>query len=259
MSAPHHGKPAGATPSLWTAVQGWVRHPAFMAGVRDMAGVAPGLAAWGLMTGVAMLNSGLSPLEAVAMSLLVFAGSSQLAAMPLIAAGAPMWVILSTSFCVNLRFVVFSAHMRPYLMHLPLPARLLQGYLTVDLSYVLFTRRYQHVGADAAQRREQLAYLSGGGALNWASWQAASLLGIALANVIPTHWGLGFAGILALLGVGCSLATSHLRRLAALTAALAAVVAFALPLKLNIVVAIACAVALCLLIEETWPRASTRS
>jgi predicted branched-subunit amino acid permease len=87
------------------------------------------------------------------------------------------------------------------------------------------------------------------------SWQTASLSGIALANVIPTHWGLGFAGILALLGVGCSLATSPLRRMSAGVAGMAAVAAYALPLKLNIVVAIACAVALCLLIEETRPKA----
>jgi predicted branched-subunit amino acid permease len=233
----------------------WWQHPAFARGVREMAAVSPGLAAWGLMTGVAMVKSGMSPFEAVAMSLLVFAGSSQLAAMPLMAVGAPVWVILSTSFCVNLRFVVFSAHMRPYLMHLPLRWRLFHGYLTADLSYVLFTRHYHHPPVTDTEQREQLAYLSGGSLFNWLSWQSASLLGIALANVIPTHWGLGFAGILALLGVGCSLASSHLRRVSAGVAGMAAVVAYALPLKLNIVVAIASAVALCLIIEETWPKA----
>ena len=81
------------------------------------------------------------------------------------------------------------------------------------------------------------------------------MVGIALANVIPTRWGLGFAGILALLGVGCSLASTQLRRVSSGVAGMAAVVAYALPLKLNIVVAIACAVALCLIIEETWPKA----
>jgi predicted branched-subunit amino acid permease len=206
------------------------------------------------MTGVAMVKSGMTPFEAVAMSLLVFAGSSQLAAMPLMAVGAPVWVILSTAFCVNLRFVVFSAHMRPYLMHLPLRWRLVHGYLMVDLSYVLFTRRYHQPPTTEGERREQLAYLSGGSVCNWLGWQTASLLGIALANVIPAHWGLGFAGILALIGVGCSLASSHLRRVSAGVAGMAAVAAYALPLKLNIVVAIASAVALCLILEETWPK-----
>lgn len=233
--------------SRWLA---WWRHPEFQLGLREMAAVSPGLAAWGLMTGVTMVKSGMSPVEAVAMSLMVFAGSSQLAAIPLIAAGAPVWVIWATAFCVNLRFVVFSAHMRPYFMHLPLRWRLFNGYLTADLSYVMFTRRFHHPATDANGQHEQLAYLGGGSFFNWSSWQIASLLGIALANSIPTNWGLGFAGILALLGVGCSLASSTLRRVSAGVAAMAAVAAFALPFKLNIVVAIAAAVALCLMLEH---------
>jgi predicted branched-subunit amino acid permease len=234
----------------------WWRHPEFQLGLREMAAVSPGLAAWGLMTGVAMVKSGMSTVEAVAMSLLVFAGSSQLAAIPLIAAGAPVWVIWATAFCVNLRFVVFSAHMRPYLMHLPLRWRLFNGYLTADLSYVMFTKRFQHPATDAHGQRDQLAYLSGGSFFNWSSWQLASLLGIALAHTIPTNWGLSFAGILALLGVGCSLASSSLRRVSAGIAAMAAVAAFALPFKLNIVVAIAAAVALCLMLEHLPSRST---
>ena len=61
-----------------------------------------------------------------AMTLLVYAGSSQLAAIPLLFAGAPAWVILATGFCVNLRFVVFSLHLRPYLMHMPRWRRMTQ-------------------------------------------------------------------------------------------------------------------------------------
>jgi predicted branched-subunit amino acid permease len=79
------------------------------------------------------------------------------------------------------------------------------------------------------------------------------LLGIALANVVPMRWGLGFAGILALLGVACSLGTSRMRRVSAGVAGAAAVAVFALPFKLNIVVAIAVAVALCLLLESPAP------
>jgi predicted branched-subunit amino acid permease len=226
------------------------RHPEFRRGALDALAVAPGLAAWGLMTGVAMVKSGMSTLEALLMTLTVFAGSSQLAAIPLLAAGAPMWVILATACCVNLRFVVFSAHLRPFVMHLPLWQRLVTGYLTADLSYVQFIQRFPHVGADAEQRLAQQAYLAGNCGTNWSSWMGCSVLGVVLANFIPTHWGLGFAGILALLGVLCSLASSQLRWVSAGVAGAAAVAAFALPFKLNILVAIAAAVALCLMLEE---------
>ena len=227
--------------------------PEFWEGVRDQVSVAMGIGAWGLMTGVAMVQSGLSPLEAVLMTLIVYAGSAQLAAVPMIAAGAPLWVILAAAFCVNLRFVVFSAHLRPYLMHLPRTQRLLTGYATGDLSYVFFARRYPHPGQTDEERARQLAYLLGNCAVNYLAWMAASLVGIALANAVPTAWGLGFAGILALLGVLCSLATSKLRLLSAGVAGAAAVAAWALPLRLNILVAIASAVALCLVIDSLRP------
>ncbi|WP_334133701.1 AzlC family ABC transporter permease [Tepidimonas sp.] len=229
-------------PALW-------RQPAFRQGARELLGVATGIGAWGLMTGVAMVQGGLSPLEALLMTLLVYAGSAQLTAVPLIVGGAPLWVVLAAAFCVNLRFVVFSLHLRPYLRHLPRGQRLLTGYLTGDLSYVFFARRYPYPGRSEAERREQEAYLAGSCGINYAFWMAASILGIALANVIPVAWGLGFAGTLALLGVACSLATSRLRVLSALVSGLAAVAAWALPLRLNIVVAIAAAVAVCLVAE----------
>lgn len=258
--------------------------------------VAPGIAAWGLMTGVAMMKSGLSLVESLAMALFVFAGSSQLAAMPLLLAGAPMWVILATGFCVNLRFVVFSLHLRPYMMHLPLWRRMLGGYLTADLTYVLFTRRFPHPAGHVAaakldsqvainsiairahsisgsglneskntdhsiidERSRQQAYLMGNSLVNWASWVFPCVAGVLLANFIPQRWGLGFAGILALVGIACSLASSQLRIVSALIAGAAGVVAFALPLRLNILVAIAVAVVICVSLERFRPALESKA
>ena len=132
-------------------------HPEFKQGLRDFQRLAPGIAAWSLMTGVAMVKSGIGVFEALLMALVVFAGSSQLAAIPLLIAGAPLWIILATGFCVNLRFVVFSLHLRSYLSHLPTWERLAHGYFTADMSYVLFTRRFPHPAEDAAGRRAQEA------------------------------------------------------------------------------------------------------
>ena len=226
------------------------KHPEFRIGARDMLALSPGMAAWALMTGVAMIKSGMSLVEVLMMALLVFAGSSQLAALPLIVAGAPMWVVLATTLCVNLRFMVFSVHLRSYVMHQSFWRRMASGYFTTDLTYVQFTKRFPHPANDAIGKRAEEAYLAGNCALNWVNWMAATLLGIALANAIPVSWGLGFAGILALLGIMSSLATTRLRGLAAVVAGSVAVVAYALPLKLNIIVAIVLAVAVCLMLEK---------
>ena len=217
--------------------------------------VAPslGIAAWGLVTGVAMVKSGLSLPLAAAMTLLVYAGSAQLAALPLIVAGAPLAVLWATAFCVNLRFVIYSAHWRRYFGHLPRAQRLLLGYFAVDLSDVLFARRFP----DAVPRAERLPYFWGGVVWNWISWQGASLLGIVIADSVPTQWNLGFAGVLALLGVTYSLLSDKKTSAAAGVAAAVAIGAFALPLKLNIVVGIAAGVAAGLLLDRSFTDAAS--
>ena len=225
------------------------RHPAFREAARDMLPMATGIGTWGLMTGVAMVKSGMSVVEALAMTFLVYAGSSQLAAIPLIVAGAPIWVILATGFCVNLRFVVFSLHLRPYMMHMPRWRRMANGYLTADMSYAMFTRRFPQPGTTPAQWREEEAFLSGNYFVTWVSWMGLGVIGIVLGNLIPTSWGLGFAGVLCLVAILCSLANTPLRKLSAAVAGAAAVVAYSLPLKLNIVAAILFAVAVSFLLE----------
>ena len=224
-----------------------IRHPEFRRGFTETIAPSLGIAAWGLVTGVAMVKSGLSLPLAILMTMVVFAGSAQLAALPLIVAGAPLWVLWAAAFCVNLRFVIYSAHWRRYFGHLPRAQRVLLGYLAVDLSYVLFARRFPN----PTPQPEQLPYFWGSAAWNWLSWQGASLLGIVLADRVPTEWGLGFAGVLALLGITYSLLSDKKTWIAAGVAAFVAVASFALPLKLNIVTAIAAAVAVGLLLDRT--------
>ena len=127
-------------------------------------------------------------------------------------------------------------------------------YLTADLSYVLFVKRFAKPGQTDAERLAQHAYLAGNCGVTWASWVSCSVLGVVLANFIPAHWGLGFAGILALLGILLSLLSSRLRMISAGVAGTAAVAAFALPFKLNILVAVAAAVAFCLMLEHLFDR-----
>ncbi|MBL8359449.1 MAG: AzlC family ABC transporter permease [Rubrivivax sp.] len=226
------------------------RHPEFRRGATDMLSVAPGIAAWGLVTGVAMIQSGLPFGLALFMSLVVFAASAQLAVLPLLISGAPLWVVWATAACVNLRFVIFSAQWRPYWRPYPRARRALLSYLTADLSFVLFMRRFP----EPVPAPEQLPYVWGGIAVNAGSWHVASIAGLLLAGSIPLHWGLGFAGTLALLGLTCSLLVDRASWIAAGVAGAAAVAAYALPLKLNIVVAIAAAVTAGLLVDRHTAR-----
>lgn len=225
-------------------------HPAFRTGMKDMARVLPGMIAWGLVTGVAMTTSGLPLPIVLLMSVLVFAASAQLSAVPLLLVGAPLWLIWLTALCVNLRFVIFSAQLRPHMMTLPLRWRLVAGYLSADVTYVLTVHRHGEDAPAGASNPEPLAYFLGVALVNWTGWNVASLLGIAFASQIPQAWGLGFAGSLALLALLVTLIKDGRGLLSVVVGAIVAVAAWGMPMRLHIVVAIAVAVGAGLAIDR---------
>ncbi|MCH8178682.1 MAG: AzlC family ABC transporter permease [Proteobacteria bacterium] len=230
-------------PRLW-------RHPECRQGVRDMARVVPGMMAWGLVTGVAMTTSGLPLGVVLCLSLLVFAASAQLSSVPLLLVGAPLWVVWMTALCVNLRFVIFSAQLRPHMMTLPLRWRLMAGYLSADVTYVLTVHRHGQSAPASAEAPAPLAYFVGAAAVNWAGWNVASLAGILFASQVPAAWGLAFAGTLALLALLVTLLKDRVSVSSTALAGVAAVLCFSLPFRLHIVVAVMVAVAAGLWLER---------
>ena len=223
------------------------RRPLFREGLRECRPLAIGISAWGLVAGVAMIKSGIPVWLAILMSVLVSAGSSQLAALPLIMGGAPMWVVWATVGCINLRFLVFSFQYRPYFAHLPRRRRVLLSYFMGDTIFAVFLRRYP----EPVRQTGQVDYFWGAAVINYGCWQGSVLTGIVAGNAIPQQWGIGFAGTMALLALTCSQLRSVSNWIAAGVAACAAVAAYALPLRLNIVVAIAAAVAVGVIAQHT--------
>ena len=211
---------------------------AFMEGVWCAVPSMIAIGLWGVVTGVAMVKSGLSPLQAAGMSLLVFAGSAQLAALPLIAASAPIWVVLLTAIVINLRFVIFSAALYPNLKNLPLRRRLLLGYLTADFAFAVGMARWSNVPSAERGASVHIAFLAGVTTSIWSVWQIGSLSGAVLGAQIPTAWGLDFAGVVALIALTLPLISNRPALAGASTAAVVAVLAASLPLRLGLVVAV---------------------
>jgi len=195
------------------------RRPMFRQGVIDCGPMTIGIAAWGLVAGVAMGKSGMGVALAILMSVLVSAGTSQVAALPLIAADAPMWVVWATVSCVNLRFLVFSFQYRPYFAHLPRGRRVFLSYFMGDTIFALFMRRFPEPRPAPGQED----FFWGAALLNYGAWQVAVITGIVAGNTIPSEWGIGFAGTMALLALTCGQLRSRSTWVAALVASCAAV------------------------------------
>jgi predicted branched-subunit amino acid permease len=217
--------------------------PSWHAGLKVGAPALFGIAAWGLVVGVAMVKTGLSVPQSLAMTLLVFAGSAQLAALPLIAAQAPIWIIFVSALVVNLRFVIFSALLAPHFKHLPWHKKFFLGYVTGDLSVALFLQRYPGYEPELGK----LSYLKGLLYSNWLAWQAGSIAGIFLGSAVPSAWGLGFAATLAIICIMLPMVQNRAALCGVLVAAAVAVAGAGLPYKLGLLAAVilgmACAMA----------------
>ncbi len=221
-------------PALW--------REGFWAGAPTLIGIA----AWGMVVGVAMIKSGLTLNQAIGMTLLVFAGTAQLASLPLIFANAPIWVVFATALVVNLRFVIFAALLAPHFAHLPWYKRLILGYTAGDMTVNLFLQRFP----TEAPAVGKVSYLKALLLPNWLAWQVGSLAGIFLGSTVPAEWSLGFAGTLAIL---CILVPTMLTSAAlsgVLAASATAVFAYELPYKLGMLLAVFVGMGISMLVQE---------
>lgn len=209
-----------------------------------------GIGAWGLVVGIAMVKTGLTVPQALAMTLLVFAGSAQLASLPLILAGAPIWVIFLTATVVNLRFVIFSALLAPHFSHLPWKQRFALGYVAGDMTVALFLQRYPSEDWQAGK----LSYLKGLLYPNWAAWQVGSIAGIFLGSAVPPEWELGFAGTLAIVCIMVPLIAGRAAAVGVAVASVVAVVAFNMPYKLGLLAAVVAGMVSAMAVDEFFPK-----
>jgi predicted branched-subunit amino acid permease len=224
-------------------------------GIRAMSPLALAIAIWGLVTGVAIVNAGMSMPVALVFTLCVFAGSAQLATLPLLAVGTPFPIVWITALLVNMRFVIFAAASRSYFTKLPWQQRLLAGYLNGDLGFALFSRRF----ADATDRgtAEQYGYFYGGAMVNWVVWQASSIAGLLVGGLAPTRWGLELAASLALLGVLIPMANKLPAVAGLVVTAVLSVLTVGMPMKLGLLVSVIVGAGVAMA-ADAW-RASTRA
>lgn len=208
-------------------------HPEFRHGIRASLPLLIAVGPFGLVTGVAMAAGGIPPLEAMAMSILIYAGASMLAATQLIVEGAPALVIVLAAFIVNLRLFMYSASIRPYLMGEPLHRRLIVSYALVDNPYALFLQRFStHPEAPG-----KFDYFFGLAIPIWLGWQAAVAAGLLVGNQLPPAWKLEFAAPLAFIAMSVPFLRERPMVAAAVSAGATAVLAHGLPLRLGLALA----------------------
>lgn len=206
----------------------------FLAGVRGELPIAVGVIPFGLIYGVVALASGLPPLPTVAMSSIVFAGSAQFIGARLIGLATPGFVVVLTTFIVNLRHALYSFSLAPYLQNLPGRWRWLLAYLLTDEAYAVTVLHYRKEEASVAHKHW---FWLGSGLTLWLVWQLSTLGGVVLGAQVPASWQLDFTLPLTFIGILVPVLKERPAQAAALSAGLVAVAAFALPYKLGLMLA----------------------
>jgi 4-azaleucine resistance transporter AzlC len=158
------------------------------AGVRDtLTTVVPSIVAYGIVWGGLARQAGLSLGELIAMCLLVCAGTAQFVALPMLAAGAPAWLLVLTTYVVNLRHYLIAASLAPYFKHLSRGWLALLAHGITDESYALTIARF-------ATHRPHPAYYAGSAAATYLAWYVGATTGGVLGGHIPDphRYGLDF-------------------------------------------------------------------
>lgn len=221
----------------------------FWAGARAEVPILFGAAPFGLIYGVLATGAGLPPALALAMSSVVFAGSAQFIAAGLIGAGVPGPLLVLTTFVVNLRHMLYSASLAPYLRRLSPAWKWVLAYLLTDEAYVVAILNYERP-TDPSNKHW---YFLGAGLALWTTWQTSSAVGIFLGRQVPASWSLDFTLALTFIGLVVPALRDRATVLAAVSAGLTAVLAFALPLRLGLFLAAAVGITAGLLAEELFP------
>lgn len=226
----------------------------FIEGVRAEVPLLIGVFPFGMIYGALALNAGLSNAAAQMMSSIVFAGSAQFITAQLVSESAPAFVIVVTIAVVNLRHMLYSASLAPYLKDLSLKWKVMLSYFLTDEAYAPSILNYEKEGLQTHKHW----FLLGAGFSLWFIWQVSTAIGIFLGAAIPENWSLDFALPLTFIAMVVPVLKKQPMIAAALSAGITALLAYSLPFKLGLILAALVGIAVGTILESRQPSKGSR-
>ncbi len=204
----------------------------FFHGARDTIPMIVGAIPFGILFGTLGMASGLSWWAVIGMSIFVFAGSSQFVAAGLVTQGVSSFVIVLTTFVVNLRHGLYAASLGEYLKQLPQRWLLPLAFTLTDETYAVVIKRFRTDG-DTDLRRW---YYAGSAALMYANWQLCTVIGMVAGQKLQHlgDLGLEFAMVVTFIGIVVPLIRNYPMLACALVSCVVALLLENLPHKLGL-------------------------
>jgi predicted branched-subunit amino acid permease len=205
----------------------------FFAGAQGALPILIGVIPFAMISGVAAASVGLTLFETVGMSVIVFAGASQLAVFQLIGLGSPWIIMVLTAWVINLRFTMYSATLAPYLQKLSVWQKALLAYMLSDQAFGVSLSHF------VTNEKVNHRWFFFGAALTiWVAWQISAIIGALLGALVPASWGFDFAFPLSFMALMFGALRDRPTVVAALAGGLIAVLAKNLPYNTGLVLAI---------------------
>ncbi|AUV83471.1 branched-chain amino acid ABC transporter permease [Salinigranum rubrum] len=230
--------------------------PAAREGVRTSLPLVVSIVPFGLVAGVAAVDAGLSPVAALGMSVVVFAGAAQLAVIDLLGRDASLVVAVVTGVVVNLRMMMYSASIAPYFQRYRARWKAFLAFFLTDQAYAVSIARFEARDGeerDASGERGDWFYLGVGASL-WVGWVVTTAVGVGLGRGLPDSWGLDFAVPLIFLALLVPRIEDGTTAAAGVVAGLVALFGSGLPYELGLPLAAAVGVGVGLVAEEVRGR-----
>lgn len=223
----------------------------FIAGIKATFPLVVGAIPFGIIFGALAVTSGLSPTGTIAMSVFVFAGASQFIAAGLIASGTGIFVIIATTFIVNLRHILYAATLGPHVKNLSQKWLLPLGFWLTDETFVVTIQRYQ----DKESSNYKHWFFFGSSIFMYLNWILCTFIGLKAGQQIedPASWGLDFAMIVTFIGMLIPMIKSRSMLASVIFAGFSAILFDGLPHQLGLFLAAIIGITAGLLINNIWP------
>jgi predicted branched-subunit amino acid permease len=151
--------------------------------IRDALGIAVATGAYALSFGAISTTSGLSVLQTMALSVLMFTGASQFALVGVIGAGGSVWASAATAALLGSRNALYGLRLSA-LLNVRGLRRLAAAHFVIDETTAMA------IGRDS-EREGRLAFWATGVAL-FTLWNLGTLIGALATHALPDPKVLGF-------------------------------------------------------------------
>ncbi len=205
----------------------------FIAGSKAILPILIGVLPFALIAGVTAVSVGMTEVQGVGMSFIVYAGAAQLVAMQLIGLTTPIPIIWLSTLFINMRFLMYSISIGPHWEKMTMRWKIPMAFLLTDQAYAVSILHYD----EHPQGKNRRWFYLGAAVPFWIMWQTGTAVGVFIGVLVPASWQLDFAIPLTFLALMLATIKDWSMVAAAIGAGIMVIISQPLPYNLGLLLA----------------------